>query len=372
VLFQRKADFTVTSAQVPTSIETIDVRVCPVCSHVQSREIDDLSRYYDSDYNFHVGDDQKDDLYSIEDGKPIYRAEHQYANLVASQAFDRPMRVLDYGCGKAPTLRSLSENFATVEPLVFDVSAAYKPFWDEFVPAAQQAVHDIPDDWTDSCDLITSFFALEHVAEPRRFAADVLRLLRPGGRVHLLVPNMYENINDILVVDHINHFSPASLHRLFQDAGFEKIAIDPVAHKASLTLTAERPERGRALRDGRLPETGPHISAAHAIAADCTAMFEKIEALAEQVGKAPVAIFGSGIYAMMILASFSNHAQVLGFLDNNKFRQGGQLFGIPILAPNDIPAGAEYLVVGLNPKFARQIIASVPALDRPKLKILYL
>lgn len=377
VLFQRQADFTVTSAQVPTSIKTIDVRQCKQCSHVQSQLIDDLSRYYDSDYNFHLGDADTDDLYTVHEGKTVYRAEHQLDVLRAAYDFDTPMRVLDYGCGKAATLHALTKAYDKVTPLVFDVSSAYTPFWDAFVAPHHQSAHDIPEDWAGTCDLIVSFFALEHVADPRYFAADVLRLLRPGGRVHLLVPNMYENINDILVVDHVNHFSPASLYRLFTEAGFDGVEVDMQAHKAALLLKARRPEMGN-LADtadatgGDAAERETYVDKALDIAARCQVMFKTIDTLVAQIVDKPVVIYGSGIYGMMILASIKNREQVLGFLDNNRFRQGGHLFGIPVCAPEDIPAEARAVLVGLNPKFAREIIGEMPFLNAPDREILYL
>ncbi|WP_299669696.1 methyltransferase domain-containing protein [uncultured Ruegeria sp.] len=376
-LFQRQSDFTVTSAQVPTSIETIDVRQCMNCSHVQSHVIDDLSHYYDSNYNFHLTGADTDDLYTVRDGKSVYRAEHQLDILRTAYSFERPMRVLDYGCGKATTLRALGEIYDTVTPMVFDVSDAYTPFWDAFVETQHQAAHDIPEDWDGSCDLIVSFFALEHVANPRYFVADVLRLLRRGGCVHVLVPNMYENMNDILVVDHVNHFSPISLHRLFSDAGFDEIEVDTHAHKAAILLTAHRPDtecRDTIVKSaGEIePQCQLHVAKARAIAAQCDQMFNTIDAHVKLIADDPVVIYGSGIYGMMILASITDRGQVLGFLDNNRFRQGGNLFGIPVLAPQDIPAEARAILVGLNPQFAREIIGAMPFLIAPERDILYL
>ena len=376
-LFQRHMDFTVTSAQVPTSIETIDVRLCAQCSHVQSQLIEDLSRYYDSDYNFHLSEADTDDLYIVRDGTPVYRSQHQLEVLLAEYNFGQSTRVLDYGCGKAGTLRALSEACDAVTPLVFDVSAAYTPHWDEFVEERHQAVHDIPENWNGTCDLVLSFFALEHVADPRLFSAEIERLLRPGGRVHLLVPNMYENINDILVVDHVNHFSPGSLRLLFANAGFEDIEVRTDDHRAALLLTARKPlTKEISKRPGGTSDTKERIdgsvAAARAIAARCEQMFATIDANVEAINHSPVVIYGSGIYGMMILASIRDRRKVLGFLDNNRFKQGSDVFGIPVLAPQDIPADAQAILVGLNPEFAREIIASMEFLTKYERDVLYL
>jgi 2-polyprenyl-3-methyl-5-hydroxy-6-metoxy-1,4-benzoquinol methylase len=167
--FSRKSEFTLTSAHVFTSIQTIDVCQCPHFSHVQSQLNDNQSRYHDSDHNLHLGGADTDDLYTVQGGKTIYRAEHQLDVLRAAYDFSITKRVLDFGCGEAANLSALAKSCRSVTPMVFDVNSAYVPFWDAFVEPHNQAVYDIPEYRKGTCDLIVSFFALEHVADPRYF-----------------------------------------------------------------------------------------------------------------------------------------------------------------------------------------------------------
>jgi hypothetical protein len=48
------------------------------------------------------------------------------------------------------------------------------------------------------------------------------------------------------------------------------------------------------------------------------------------------------------------------------------LFDVPIAAPDALPASVDVVYVGLNPARARQIAASVPALQRPGLDLFFI
>jgi hypothetical protein len=173
---------------------------------------------------------------------------------------------------------------------------------------------------------------------------------------------MYENMDGILVVDHVNHFSPASLYRLFVDAGFAEIAVNTEVHKAVLLLTAQRPEEHALSAEKSAEACSTYVGKAPKIAARCQTVSATIDAHAAKVEGTPVVIYGSGICGMMILAAITDRALLLAFLDNNRFRQGGHLFGISVEAPEDIPAEARAVRVGRKPVFAREMIDAMPHL----------
>ena len=98
-------------------------------------------------------------------------------------------------------------------------------------------------EWSESFDAVLSFFALEHVAAPRQFMADLHQLLKPGGSAYLLVPNVYTNVADFVVADHVNHFSQPSLATLFATAGLAKVSVDDGVHDAAFVVTAQKSDR---------------------------------------------------------------------------------------------------------------------------------
>ena len=78
-------------------------------------------------------------LYEVRGSEKIFRTEHQVATLFEKVNLPVNARVLDYGCGKASMLKGLCGRRDDVVPFVFDVGEQYRPFWNDFVPATNQA-----------------------------------------------------------------------------------------------------------------------------------------------------------------------------------------------------------------------------------------
>ncbi|MGK4584665.1 class I SAM-dependent methyltransferase [Kitasatospora sp. HPMI-4] len=79
--------------------------------------------------------------------------------------------------------------------------------------------------WQESTfDLVTAFEVLEHIDEDDRAAAEILRVLRPGGTALFTVPadmRLWSAHDE--AVNHVRRYSRAGLARLVEGAGF---AID--------------------------------------------------------------------------------------------------------------------------------------------------
>ncbi|MDB5069495.1 MAG: hypothetical protein JWM87_606, partial [Candidatus Eremiobacteraeota bacterium] len=143
----------ITSTARPVALPTV-VFVCEVCAHVQTPPLDDLARYYDTAYNVRLESDAADDLYAVRDGVPVYRTEHQANVALDALALAQGASVLEYGCGKALTLRRMLELRPDLDGAVFDVSDAYRAAWDAFVPPHNQAAHDPPAAWNGRFDAV--------------------------------------------------------------------------------------------------------------------------------------------------------------------------------------------------------------------------
>ncbi len=69
---------------------------------------------------------------------------------------------------------------------------------------------------------------LEHIPEPREFLEVARRLLEPGGKIVICVPNFEARLRKIVprawgwyqVPVHLHHFSSRALHRILEDTGF--------------------------------------------------------------------------------------------------------------------------------------------------------
>lgn len=346
---------------------------CDRCGHLQTSALPDLARYYAEEYAINLASDEDDQLYKVIDGKPIYRAAHQAAAALSKLALRPGQIVLDYGCAKAPTLKRMLAAVPGIVPMTFDVTDKYVGFWDAFVARQNQAVGAPAAHWRGTVDVVLSFYALEHVADLHEALAAVRALLRPDGVFYFIVPNVYANIADFVVADHINHFSAASIGAMLVRHGFRAESIDDAAHDAAFVVVARRedvaqvPARADVDSDAgaSLPPTG-EIATARQRCVDMGRFWSNavtaIRAFeASHPEPAQFAIYGAGFYGNFIASSLVRPARVECFVDQNRHLQGRQMFDRPIVAPDQLPSAIDAILVGLNPRVARSIIGEVTA-----------
>lgn len=80
-------------------------------------------------------------------------------------------------------------------------------------------------------DYVTMIYVLEHIAEPKEFLKSVKKVLKPNGKLVVLVPNIQDalvNMYDIpefrsfyYCIEHLFYYSPKTIKRLFDDVGLK-------------------------------------------------------------------------------------------------------------------------------------------------------
>jgi len=127
-----------------------------------------------------------------------YRSSDAYASLLAGQgdsvfaAYVRRFaswvphgsRVVDVGCGVGTSTRLLREG--GYDALGTDLSAHFLPDEEGFAVVDFEAA-DLPDDAFDAAGTMN---VLEHVQRPQRFLDELVRVVRPGGHVIIVSPNL--------------------------------------------------------------------------------------------------------------------------------------------------------------------------------------
>jgi SAM-dependent methyltransferase len=181
------------------------------------------------------------DAYWGAEHEPFYAPDPVLAGLIAEAAAPGT-RVLDVGCGSArsyaPGLAARTGAYVGVDISATAVEAARSGGLDARVIEDAGSL-PFPDA---SFDLVTCIEVLEHLFEPERAAAEIRRVLRPGGRLVASAPNVaywrlraslalgvWNPLGDEQSVErpwrdpHIRFFTPRTLERMLRSAGFAEV-----------------------------------------------------------------------------------------------------------------------------------------------------
>ena len=356
-----------------SNVVPIPVRVylCPECGHLPSPGLPDQTTYFDTEYQFSLDSEDHDQIYDIVDGKPVYRTAHQ-ADLVATACpVPDGAKVLDYGAGKALTLKILMNRQPAIDGHVFDVSRDYVPNWSAWLPADRQSSYELPGYWAGTFDLVMSLLAFHCIPDPIRAFRDIARVLKPGGRFFMLVPDVLGNAADMIVAEHVNHFTMSSIERGLTRAGLRVDRIERGAFRGVFMVVAH-------LGDGPAPDAARSVkrsedAGARAIAAFWSQSDAILQSATATLATTPTAIYGAGVYGTYIASRISKALPLRCFVDRNPHLIGTSHMGCPVVAPTALPADVEVIFAGLNPRIAAKAIKEfVAAAGRPDLRIVYL
>jgi SAM-dependent methyltransferase len=141
-------------------------------------------------------------------------------------------RFLDLGCGNGRYFRRCAQGLVGFGIEIDPQAAGRAQSWAAatgghvVISDALAGMGQFPADYFDGV-LMRAY--LEHEIEPRAVLESVRRVLRPGGRIIVQVPN-FASLNRRIRgarwcgfrhPDHVNYFTPHTLMRMVQDAGYE-------------------------------------------------------------------------------------------------------------------------------------------------------
>lgn len=327
------------------------IAVCTHCGHCQTSNTMDLKWYYDTEYKSLAVSLNEDDLYEIRNGRHVYRNEHQ-ANLLISKLPQFNGEVLDYGCGKSLVMKHYMTLTGKRDVYLYDISRDYVDYWKTFLPSGQFSCYQTPDEWKGKFSLVTSFFSMEHVADPVKELSLISALLKPEGLFYLVVPNLYsKNVADMLVVDHVQHYSPSSVKKLFQLNGMDVISEDHESHlQASIYIGSKNPRFRWTNTNGNTISTG--LDTVRGIAAFWRKVNSEIVLFEQQMIRKNIQKFyivGAGIIGTHVYLQIQHPENIVGFIDSNKFKQEKGWLGKKVFSPSPEIQGEDCAVfIGLN------------------------
>jgi SAM-dependent methyltransferase/uncharacterized protein YbaR (Trm112 family) len=146
----------------------------------------------------------------------VHRGDHRDAVLRRVRNDGAPDRVLDAGCGQGELLQDFVRAGVPVDYYGVDLGVG-DPAW-EFRVSAIADLHQLPFA-SDAFDKVVCSEVLEHVDEPERVFAELVRVLRPGGHLLIAVPFVWHT-----------HQEPFDRYR------FSRFALERLAQKYELEV----------------------------------------------------------------------------------------------------------------------------------------
>jgi 2-polyprenyl-3-methyl-5-hydroxy-6-metoxy-1,4-benzoquinol methylase len=203
---------------------------CKACGLVRLDPLpapEEVASFYSGSYWFAGGASAAGRLEEIY-RRMVLRDHVRFAARAARDSY-APGTILDVGCSGGLFLRMMRERgFPNVLGLDFSTEAAR-------VAREKNGVNVMVGDLTEadipaqSCALVTMYHVVEHLLDPRAYLRSAARLLQPGGRLIVQVPDRdcWEasltgaNWTGLDVPRHIHVFRSRDLRRLLRDCGFE-------------------------------------------------------------------------------------------------------------------------------------------------------
>lgn len=323
--------------------------VCMSCGAVQKIcddvWLEDIQSIYSNYQAYELADGEEQLILDPVTGRPVKRSTVIMRELSKSVDLSDVSSVIDIGCGDGVTLEAISSVFPTWDLFGYEIGLEKEAKLREingFKKLYTGDIIDIPGQY----DLITMIHSLEHFTDPLNALKKLQSKLKPGGFLFIEVCNVDENPFDILVADHLMHFSPESLSNIVNHAGMSVVSANSDWVSKEISLVSVN-------------------TSAHQLAPiDATAVYAKVEDYAAwltnlvRVAKESLpesggfGVFGTSIAASWVAAQIPEKIDF--FVDEDPNRIGRDYLEKPVLSPADVPHSSSVLMA-LAPVLANKI-----------------
>lgn len=322
--------------------------VCTQCGAIQKPTsavwLDECRQIYGNYEIYHLSQGAEQVIFTP-DGVPVPRSQVLVEYVLGHRALPDAGRLLDIGCGNGAALARFGNALPGWRLCGHELSDGALPQLRR-IPGFEALYTGAVGDVAGHFDLITAIHSLEHMPCPGTTLVDAREHLADGGTLFIQVPDAETSPFDLLVADHRTHFSRATLRQAVTRRG---IAVDAIDNKV---LPKEISLIGR--RDAGVAEVAADPHEGIALAEHAIAWLEAVLAAAQAASReGPFGIFGSSVSGIWLYGAL--HERTAFFVDEDTSRIGRHFDGKPILAPQDVPAGATVFVPLIHAIAARVI-----------------
>ena len=256
---------------------------------------------------------------------------------------------LDFGCGNGATLRAFSSrhpDWRLYGSELSDSARKHLKKIDNFVELFTGELTEIHENF----DLVTLIHSLEHVIEPKLVLDQLRELMKAQGRVFVQVPDCATNSYDLLIADHLTHFSLEALCHLGSHAGYETVLASDSFLPKELTWIGKRAQAA----EGRSPITASPASVER-VGKQLNWLRAQAAAATEVAyANKKFGIFGTSISGTWLAGAVGEG--VAFFVDEDPGRIGRTHMGRPIISPEAVDFGSE-VYIPLIPRVGAAVAA---------------
>ena len=347
-------------------IDGYDIACCRMCGFGYASDLPtqaEFDRYY-------AGMSRYEDGVASYSTSPEDQARcRSIVDMVQSAGLDKGSAVLDVGCATGSLLAVFKDRgFRDVEGLDPSPTCAAIALQEHEIRVLTGSASDVPD-LSKRYGLVTLSEVLEHLLDPIQVLRDIRQVLESTGLIMVEVPDV-EGFSSCakapfqeFSMEHVNFFSSASIASAMARAGFERVAAERlripwqsggtaailrVIYRPAATTTSTDPDV--ATREALLD----YVSTCEAIEASVRA---RILTLADRGG--PVIVWGVGTHTRHLLKSGAfDPLMIAAWVDSDPKYQGTEMRGAPVLAPSQVAARNEPILISsgtVHHEIARQL-----------------
>ena len=332
------------------------VFACRDCGHAFKVEDDALAEFMSGMYQNQIKSEVSEPVYKYNEDGPVYRDVHIARVLVELISFAPHCRVLDHFCANASALKRLKQDRPDLDVSAYDPHLPYSANWAFLDPERQ--VHEaskLAEEVKNGFAVVVSNFELAHRKDPVEYLQDMAACASKEGVIFVSVPDRAANAGDLLVANHLGHFSRKSLRKSFEMAGLEVDRIDTTSVNGRMLAIGHKktssPQPKPLIRED-VDELGVILEHARF----WRKYISEISLLGQIFTKtSSICIYGAGFFGQLIYNIMPYAERVNCFLDRNVKMTGKKIGTLMVRGLDQVPDGTDVILLGVNPRSVDEV-----------------
>ena len=313
-----------------------DLALCTRCGGIQKmptqRWLDEIASIYSHYAPYHQGEGEEQ-LSLDASGRLRPRSQILVDRLAEELRLPATGSLLDVGCGNGVTLRAFSK--ARPDWLLdgYEMNARNSAVLAR-IPGFRRLHSGEPGSTESGYRLVTMVHTLEHFVEPLSTLRTFCSKLETTGVLFVEVCNIDENPFDVLIADHLLHFSPSTLRSLLCRAGVEPllVATDWVGKEISAVAGVSSGSQAHDFEPSSASNARVRLERSLRWLSDFAAAARQAATGGRRFG-----LFGTSIAGTWLASQMEQSIDF--FVDEDPSRAGKHYLGKPVIAPEETKPG---------------------------------